>query len=63
MPGQILVNVSDLLAIRDALIADDAMEAYHQLRMIADPDCRNAFALGEHWASWEALAAASAKGE
>jgi hypothetical protein len=42
-----------LLAIRDALVEGDPQEAYHQLRMIADPDCKVSLAnRGDHWAEW-----------
>lgn len=58
MSGEILVNVHDLLAIRDALIADDKFEAYHRLRLVADPDCSNAVKYGDHWHPWQEIAKA-----
>lgn len=50
------VAVSSLLAIRDALITEDYHEAYHQLRLIADPDCEHALAERNHWIEWEHMA-------
>lgn len=60
MIGQVLVDASRLLAIRDALVLDDKMEVYHQLRMIVDPTNRVALANDmNHWAELEAIASAA----
>lgn len=57
MPREVLVSVHILLAIRDALVAGDSNEAYHQLRMAADPDCKNALRYqGDHWKPWGDIA-------
>lgn len=59
MPGEALISVHILLAIRDALVAGDSNEAYHQLRMACDPECVNALKFGgNHWRPWEDIAAA-----
>lgn len=47
--GGVEVKAESLLAIRDALLADDLNEAYHQLYMIADP----AFCEMEPWRNLE----------
>jgi hypothetical protein len=47
------VKAADLLAVRNALIAGDINEAYHQLRMMADPSCDIALHTGDHWTEWE----------
>lgn len=52
LPPKVLVSVAGLLAIRDALIDSDEAEAYHQLRMLADPDAEPG---RDHWAEWEKL--------
>lgn len=56
MKGYILVNAKALIAIRDAIIDGDPSEAYHILRMQADPDCKVVLTQGDHWAQWEAIA-------
>lgn len=59
MPGEVLISVHVLLAIRNALIACDQNEAYHELLKAADPGNRNALQHdGNHWKSWEDIAAA-----
>lgn len=58
MPGEVLISVHILLAIRDALVADDKDEAFHQLRMAADPECKNFLRYHDHWTPWEDIAAA-----
>lgn len=47
------VKASALIAIRDALIAEDIQEAYHQLRMIVDPNNDVWLAEHNHWAELE----------
>lgn len=47
---------SALLAVRDALVANDVGEAYHRLRMLADPDCSVFLRTGDHWSEWERCA-------
>lgn len=54
------VKAAALLAIRDALIVEDYNEAYHQLRLIADPECEHALAERNHWIKWETMAAQAA---
>lgn len=53
MPGKLVVNAADLLAVRNALIAGDLNEAYHQLRTMADGDCTVYLKTGDHWTEWE----------
>lgn len=56
MIGYVLVNAKALIAIRDALVDDCLDDAYHILRMQADPDCKVALTQGDHWSQWEAIA-------
>jgi hypothetical protein len=48
--GSVTVSAACLLAVRDALVARDPDEAYHQLRMAANADLHNDT---EHWIEWE----------
>ncbi len=56
MVGHILVNAKALMAIEKALVADDVHEAYHILRMQADPNNRHALAGRDHFAQWKRIA-------
>jgi hypothetical protein len=56
MIGYVLVNAKALIAIRDSLVDEDYDQAYHILRMQADPDCHVCLTQGDHWAQWEAIA-------
>lgn len=50
------VSASRIIACRDAFVASDPDEAYHQLRMMVDPDCEVHFRTGDHWTDVEARA-------
>ena len=56
MIGYVMVNAKSLIAIRDALVDECYDDAYHILRMQADPDCEVHLTQGDHWAQWEAIA-------
>lgn len=57
--GFAIVNAADLLSVRNALIAGDVDEAYHQLRMLADPTGSVQLQTGDHWTQWEKIAEAA----
>jgi len=58
----VVVPVSTLLALRDALVARDVSEGYHILRKLADPDCAMYDKHGSHWSQWEEAEAAQVDG-
>lgn len=52
------ISAQSLLAIRDAMVANDVNEAYFQLLHAVDPDAKIAFRnRGNHWFELEAAAA------
>lgn len=54
------ISMVTLIAIRDALVINDVHEAYHQLRVIADPEPE----VGrDHWEAWERAALTAAEEE
>lgn len=61
MQGRVMINASALMALHDALVADDSMEAFHILRMQADPDCKVFLERRDHFAQWKALAALASR--
>lgn len=53
--GWVSVEVTKLLAVHDALVDGDTSEAFHQLRLIADPDGGSvAIETGDSFSKWEA---------
>jgi hypothetical protein len=59
-PGMVLVPAERVIACRDALIDGDRDEAYHQLRMMVDPECEVHRRTGDHWSDVSALASTPA---
>jgi hypothetical protein len=57
MRGHVLVAADALIEIRDLLVKGDSSEAYHVLRMQADPTGSVYRNQGDHWANWNAIAA------
>lgn len=56
MIGYVMIDAAALIAIRDALVNNEVDEAYHILRVQADPDFRHSLAAGNSWLQWEEIA-------
>lgn len=57
--GHVSISAAALVALHDALVDGDANEAFHILRMQADPDCRVFLTKRDHFAQWKEIAAFS----
>lgn len=56
----VAVPADRIIACRDALFETDADEAYHQLRMMVDPNCDVYRRTGDHWTDVQSVASGTA---
>lgn len=57
--GCVAVPAARIVYVRDALVMGDYDEAYHQLRMMVDPECAVYERTKDHWSDVEAVLSAA----